>query len=45
MNKFHFSPSVISVDGPLDIKAEATLKRLASRLTSKWQQICLRTLG
>ena len=32
----HFSPLVASVDGLLDVEAAATLKKIASRLTTKW---------
>ena len=34
----HFSPFVASVDGLLEVEATATLKRLASRLATKWKQ-------
>ena len=34
----HFSPFVASVDGLLGVEATATLKRLASRLATKWKQ-------
>ena len=34
----HFSPFVASVDGLLGVEATATLKRLASLLTTKWKQ-------
>ena len=34
----HFSPFVASVDGLLWVEATATLKRIASRLASKWKQ-------
>ena len=34
----HLSPFVASVDGLLGVKATATLKRIASRLTTKWWQ-------
>ena len=33
----HFTPFVASLDGLLGVEAEATLKRVASRLTQKWQ--------
>ena len=33
-----FLPLYISVDAKLGAEAEATLKRIASRLTTKWQQ-------
>ena len=34
----HLSPFVASVDGMLGVEATATLKRLASRLATKWKQ-------
>ena len=34
----HFSPFFASVDGLLGVEATATLKRLASRLATKWRQ-------
>ena len=34
----NFSPFVTSVDGLLGVEATATLKRLASRLATKWKQ-------
>ena len=34
----HFSPFVASVDGLVGVEATATLKRIASRLASKWRQ-------
>ena len=34
----HFSPFVASVDGLIGVEATATLKRIASRLSSKWKQ-------
>ena len=34
----HFSPFVASVDGMLGVEATATLKRIASRLVTKWRQ-------
>ena len=34
----HFSPFVASVDGLLGVEAISTLKRLASRLATKWKQ-------
>ena len=34
----HFSPFFASVDGLLGVEAAATLKRIASRLASKWNQ-------
>ena len=36
--RLHFSPFVASVDGLLGVEAKATLKRIASRLASKWKQ-------
>ena len=41
----HFSPFVASVDGILGVEATATLKRIASRLASKWKQPYLQTCG
>ena len=41
----HFYPFVASVDGLLGVEATATLKRLASRLATKWNQPYLRTCG
>ena len=34
----HFSTFVASVDGLLRVEATATLKRIASRLASKWRK-------
>ena len=34
----HFSPFVASIDGLLGVEATATLKRIASRLATKWGQ-------
>ena len=34
----HFSPFVASVDGLMGVEATATLKRIASRLATKWKQ-------
>ena len=34
----HFLPFVASIDGLLSVEATATLKRIASRLASKWRQ-------
>ena len=34
----HFSPYVASVDGFLGVEATETLKRLGSRLATKWRQ-------
>ena len=41
----HFSPLVASVDELLGVEASATLIRIASRLTTKWQQPYTRTYG
>ena len=41
----HFSPFVASVDELLGVEATATLKRIASRLASKWKQPYLKTCG
>ena len=35
---FFFSPFVASMDGLLGVEATATLKRLASRLATKWNK-------
>ena len=40
-----FSPFVDSVDGLLGVETTATLKRIASRLTSKWKQAYSKTCG
>ena len=34
----HFSPFVASVNGLLGVEVMATLKRLSSRLATKWKQ-------
>ena len=34
----HFSPFVASVNGLLGVEATDTLKRIASRLATKWRQ-------
>ena len=39
----HFSPFVASVDGLMGVEATATLKRIASRLATKWKQSYLKT--
>ena len=39
----HFSHFVSSVDGLMEVEAEDTLKIIASRLTTKWQQPYSRT--
>ena len=41
----HFSPVVSSVDGFLGVEATTTLKRLASRLSTKWWQPYSKTCG
>ena len=41
----HFSTFVASVDGLLGVEATATLKRIASRLASKWKQTYSKTCG
>ena len=41
----HFSPFVSSVDGLIRVEATATLKRIASCLTSKWRQSYSKTCG
>ena len=41
----HFSPFVASLDGLLGVEATATLKRLASCLSTKWLQPYSRTCG
>ena len=41
----HFSPFVASVDGMLGVEATATLKRIASRLATKWWQPYSKTRG
>ena len=41
----NFSPFVASVDGHLWVEATATLKRIASRLASKWKQPYSKTCG
>ena len=41
----NFSPYVASVDGLLRVEATATMKRIASRLASKWKQPYLQTCG
>ena len=43
--RWHFSPFVTSVDGLLGVEATATLKRIASRLASKWKQPYSQTCG
>ena len=41
----NFSPFVISVKWLLGVEAEATLKRIASRLTTKWKKPYYSTYG
>ena len=41
----HFSPFVASVDRLLGMEATATLKRIASRLATKWRQPYSKTCG
>ena len=41
----HFSPFIASADGILGVEAMATLKRISSRLASKWKQPYLKTCG
>ena len=41
----HFSPLVASADGILDVYAAATLKKIASCLTTKWQKTSSMTCG
>ena len=41
----HFSPFVASLDGMLGVEATATLKRIASRLATKWKQPYSKTCG
>ena len=41
----HFSPFVSLVDGLLGVEATATLKRIASRLATKWRQPNSKTCG
>ena len=41
----HFSPFVASVDGLLGMETTATLKRIASRLATKWNQPYSNTCG
>ena len=41
----HFSHFVVLVDGQLGVEATATLKRLASRLSTKWRQPYSQTCG
>ena len=41
----HFSPFIASVHGLLGVEATATLKRIASRLSTKWRQPYSRMCG
>ena len=41
----NLSPFFASVDGLLGVKATATLKRVASRLATKWKQYYSKTFG
>ena len=41
----HFSPFVYSVDGLRGVEATVTLKSIASRLATKWQQPYSKTCG
>ena len=41
----HFTPSINLVDDLLEVKAEATLKRITSRLAQKWKELYSRTCG
>ena len=41
----HYSPFVALVDGLLGVEATATLKRIASRLATKWRQTYSNTCG
>ena len=41
----HFSPFVALVDGLLGVEATATLKRIASRLATKWRLPYPKTCG
>ena len=43
--RWHLSPFVASVDGLLGVEATANLKRIASRLATKWKQFCSKTCG
>ena len=42
---WHFYPFVASVDGLMGVEATATLKRIASRLATKWKQSYSKTCG
>ena len=41
----HFSPFFASVDGLLGVEETAALKRLSSRLATKWKQSYSKTCG
>ena len=41
----HISPCVASVDGLLGVEATASLKRIASRLATKWRKPYSKTCG
>ena len=41
----HLSPFIASVDGVLGVEATATLKRIPSRLATKWRQPYSNTCG
>ena len=41
----HFSPFVASVDGQMGVEATSILKRLSSRLVTKWKQPYSKTYG
>ena len=43
--RWHFSTFVSSVEGLLGVEATATLKRIASRLATKWKQYYSKTCG
>ena len=43
--RWHFSPFFASVYGLLGVEAMATLKRIASRLATKWKQSYSKTCG
>ena len=42
---WHFYPFIASEEGLLGVEATATLKRLASRLATKWKQSYSKTCG
>ena len=43
--RWHFSPFVAAVDGLLGVEATSTLKRLSSRMATKWKQSYSKTCG